>query len=900
MEPAKVTVLLIEKDVTEVARIQAFLSEGQQRIPGAPDMELLNAPEPAQVKATEHPPDVILFSLPETESDPAGALVRSRAALPARPIIVLNGHSQDSYVHAVPPTCVVNFLESGRLTAHGLHQAIMQSLEYGRIQQQLAESEMRYRRLVENTQDLIYRYRLAEPRGFEYVSPSATALTGYTPEEHYADPDLGFKIVHPDDHHLLEATANCDVPSGQLIELRWVKKDGSIFWTEQRNVTIYDEAGKPIAIEGIARDISKRKHVESALKASERFAYETLDSLTTSIAILDETGRIVAVNRSWRDFAQTNGMDPALVSEGTNYLAVCDAATGQNAEEAAAVAAGIRAVLVGEEISCSFEYPCHSPNEKRWFVVRITKFSGEGPVQIVVAHENITERKLAEADLHLRSAALEAAANAIVITDTDGIIQWANPAFTDLTGHPLEKAIGRSTRMLKSGKQPLEFYKRLWDTILGGEVWQGELVNRRKDGTWYTEQMTITPVRSDGEAITHFIAIKEDITERLAQEKQERRSQRLESIGTLAGGLAHDLNNALAPIALYLDMMRLKYPDSARQIDVIEAGVKRSGEMVRQLVTFARGTEGERVLVQLNHLLKEMQSIASGTFPKNIHVDVDHDKMLPPVLGDATQLHQVLLNLCVNARDAMPNGGTLTMQTTRQELDAQFAAALPDVRPGHYVRLRVKDTGMGMTPEVMERIFEPFFTTKTPDRGAGLGLSTVLGIVKRHGGFPRIESQPGRGTTFDIYLPVAEGPGAEEAWPSERKEQLYGQGETILLVDDDAAMREIGHVVLGGLNYELITARDGAEGLMKVAKYRTVLSAIITDFQMPEMDGLGFVRALRYMLPEIPVIVTSGYMEEATAVQFQALGVAARLDKPFTEAQLAEALQQLLATQRRP
>jgi len=329
-------------------------------------------------------------------------------------------------------------------------------------------------------------------------------------------------------------------------------------------------------------------------------------------------------------------------------------------------------------------------------------------------------------------------------------------------------------------------------------------------------------------------------------------------------------------------------------LDTIQACAKRGADMVRQLLTFAKGAEGERVPLHADRLVRELEKLMKGSFPKNLQLVVKCDPKLPMVRGDATQLHQVLLNLCVNARDAMPHGGTLTLEAERREVDAAYASSVPDAKPGDYVVLRVRDTGTGIPPEILDRIFDPFFSTKGPDKGTGLGLSTVLGIVKGHGGFLEVHSQPGKGSTFTVYLPV-ERAGSDTEQVTKAAVEFHGQGETILFVDDEAAVREMARAVLRRLNFTPLTATDGADGVIQAAQHRTEIRAIIVDLHMPHMDGLAFVRAVRRMMPDIPVVVASGRMDDAVAEEFKTLGVTRRLDKPFTEAQLAETLKNLLA-----
>jgi two-component system cell cycle sensor histidine kinase/response regulator CckA len=311
-------------------------------------------------------------------------------------------------------------------------------------------------------------------------------------------------------------------------------------------------------------------------------------------------------------------------------------------------------------------------------------------------------------------------------------------------------------------------------------------------------------------------------------------------------------------------------------------------------LTFAKGAEGMRTPLQLGRLVKEMKKIMEGSFPKNLKLKVQCDPKLPTVLGEATQLHQVLMNLCVNARDAMPHGGTLTLEAMSQMVDATYASSVPDAKPGDYVALRVRDTGTGIPPEIIDRIFEPFFTTKGPDKGTGLGLSTVMGIIKGHDGFLQVQSQPGQGSTFTAFLPVHSA-GSDTEHIIKAAAGFRGQGETILIVEDDDSVRKVVCAVLRRLNFNPLAATDGADGLLRALENRAELRAVITDLHMPHMDGLAFVRALRRMLPDIPVAVASGRMEEAMAEELKTLGVTCWLTKPFTEPELAETLKTFFA-----
>ena len=315
--------------------------------------------------------------------------------------------------------------------------------------------------------------------------------------------------------------------------------------------------------------------------------------------------------------------------------------------------------------------------------------------------------------------------------------------------------------------------------------------------------------------------------------------------------------------------------------------------MVRQLLTFAKGAQSDRLLVQPRHLFREMERIIRSTFPKNIQLKAACGPKLNTVLGDATQIHQILLNLCVNARDAMPNGGLLTIEAENIEIDSAFVRSHPQAKPGPHVVLRVIDTGSGIPPGVIDRIFDPFFTTKGPENGTGFGLSTVLGIAKSHGGFVTVSSSPGQGSTFVVYLPTAD-TGAPDHVPVIAHPSFKGNGETVLIVDDEIPVRQVARSVLMGLNFKVLTASDGTEALTQVAENRTDLRVVITDLHMPHMDGLSFVRVLKHMLPAAGIIVASGRLDERDRGEFKTLGISAVLDKPFTQDDLVVALKTAL------
>ena len=507
-------------------------------------------------------------------------------------------------------------------------------------------------------------------------------------------------------------------------------------------------------------------------------------------------------------------------------------------------------------------------------------------------HQALKQRRLATEHIRRQARLIDQATDAIFVCDQSMALNFWNPAATKLYGYTQAEISGDSVFRVIF-REPEERISAIFQEVLRAGQWHGEIRQKNKDGRPLIVFSQLT-LLTDAQGIPDgVLAVNHDLTEAKALEQQLLRSQRQEALGALAGGVAHDLNNALAPIMMGVDLLKAKYPGAPGIVDLFDSSVKRAAAMIRQLLTFAKGSEGERSPIQVNYLIQEMGAIVECTFPKNITITVEREKNLPPVLADATQLHQVLLNLCVNARDAMPLGGKLTLTTKKVEISSVHPGMPPNARVGLFVALQVNDTGTGISAEIRDRIFDPFFSTKTPDKGTGLGLSTVMGIIKGHDGFLEVSSAPGQGTTFTAFLPADTS--ATEAEPvAQKKMPFYGQGETILFVDDETAVREIAREVLVRMNFQVVLARDGLEALVWLAEHPSV-HAVITDLHMPNQDGLSFVGILRKILPEIPIIVSSGRLEEETERQFKAFGVTSFLDKPCDEYQLAAALGSIFA-----
>ena len=521
------------------------------------------------------------------------------------------------------------------------------------------------------------------------------------------------------------------------------------------------------------------------------------------------------------------------------------------------------------------------------------------PGQGVAFVLDITERKRAEAELRLQSAALNAAANIIVITDRDGTVEWVNPAFTALTGYRAEEAIGKNQReLVKSGVHDQLFYRDLWDTILAGRVWQGEMTNRRKDRSLYTVDQTITSVNGAGGVIDHFITIQRDLTEQKRLEAQFLQAQKMEVVGRLASGIAHDFNNLLTVIngTADLALMNLREDDPLRAdcLQIHGAG-ERAASLTRQLLAFSRQQILKPEVLILSSLVADLQGMLQRLIGEDIALVVMPAKDVGSVMADPVQIEQVVMNLAVNARDAMPNGGTLTIETRDVALDEAFAAEHPSVQPGPHVMLAISDTGAGMDEVTCARIFEPFFTTKAVGKGTGLGLSTVYGIVKQSGGSIFVCSELGKGTTFRIYLPWVEAV-AHKGQPAPTVTLVQGT-ETVLIVEDEEAVCRLAKRVLQMAGYTVLTASSGGEALALLERHDGPVHLMLTDMVMPGMTGRELATQLMNIHPRTKVLFTSGYTNDAT-LHHGLLGTATHfIGKPYTVAQLTRKVREVLNSQ---
>jgi PAS domain S-box-containing protein len=505
----------------------------------------------------------------------------------------------------------------------------------------------------------------------------------------------------------------------------------------------------------------------------------------------------------------------------------------------------------------------------------------------------------AEEQARIQSSALEAAANSIILTDKAGTILFANKAFCAMTGYSPEEVLGKTPGFLKSDKHDPEFFKELWETILAGRVWQGELINRRKDGTLYNEEMTITPIKETNGEISHFIAVKQDITQSKQLKERLHQSQKMEAIGQLAGGIAHDFNNLLTVIhgnaqLVLTDESGLK-EENRQSLKQITDATERAADLTRQLLAFGRKQDIQFQPLGLNHAISNFTKLLKRVIGENIALKCHLAEDLPTVNADVGMIEQVLINLIVNARDAMPQGGSITITTRAVNINAAYVETHPEAQAGEFVCLAVGDTGTGILPEHLPRIFEPFFTTKEEGKGTGLGLATVYGIVKQHRGWIEVCSQLGAGTTFKIFLPANVSEMARKTIPQAKANRAGGDGR-ILLVEDDADVRVVMRGVLEASGYQVWEAADGMEALSIWKSKASQIDLLLTDIVMPGgLNGWELAERLREERPVLNVILMSGYSPDIAGKSQPHSHI---LPKPFSLESLIETVRRCLDTAR--
>lgn len=745
----------------------------------------------------------------------------------------------------------------------------------------LRESTENFRRAVLNSPFPILLH--AEDGQIIQASQSWCETSGYSAEELRTVADWTERAYG-------ERTESVRADIDALFKLKQQKHEGDYtIRTKDGSLRIWEFSSAPLGrlpdgrrlVISMALDVTDRRRISEELARASRDWQSTFDATNDAIWVLDADQRVLRSNKA----------------ADRRFLCSCSQSPGQRCFE---IAHGMTSPIP----NCPFVRARQSGHRETmelkidndWFEVTVDPiFDSDhrftGAVHIV---SDITARRSAEQQLRRQAALLDAANDAIYVRTLDDVVTYWNDGAERLYGYNRSEALGKKITVIATVDAAV--FEAAHAAVLKHDSWCGELKKTSRTGKTFTVFCRWTLLRDEQGQPSEILAINTDITEQKQLEANFLRAQRLDSIGGLVSGIAHDLNNILTPIVMSVPLLHdaVESQEDRSLVDTVDACAQRGANIIGQLLTFARGKPGARVPLPISHLLREMGKIIKETFPRNIKLSLRVDENLDPTVGDPTQIHQALMNLCVNARDAMPEGGTLTLSAKNRTLNQGDAARIPGAQSGAYVCLNISDSGEGISEENQERIFDPFFTTKEVGHGTGLGLATVLGIVRGHGGFIRIESQPGHGSTFELYLPTS-----PEAKPvvSATPEKLppHASGELILVVDDEAGVRGILQKALVRHGYRVIIAAEGGEALKLYDQHAAEIKAVITDMMMPGTDGPTLVRALQQRGFRRPIIGMTGLGVRGAIKGMEGLDLPVLLVKPLTAPDLLNALHNAIA-----
>jgi two-component system, cell cycle sensor histidine kinase and response regulator CckA len=763
-----------------------------------------------------------------------------------------------------------------------LARQVMTHLELRRHARELAESDSRFRLLAENITDVFW---ITSPdlQKVHYVSPGYERIWGRSADNLYSDPNLWAEPILPEEReHVVGVFATlAESKPSVSVEYRIARPGGAVRWIHSRGFQVRDAEGRLVRLIGIATDITERKETDIATHHVAALVQFSDDAI-----IGKDLNSIIT---SWNRGAEKIFGYTADEMVGTSITRLIPA---ERLNEENHILAKIRC---GESVD-HFD-TVRKTKSGRLIHVSVTaspiKDSTGTVIGVSKVARDITERKLAQEQIAEQAALLEKARDAIIVRGLEGEVLFWNSGAERMYGWTRLEVIGRNVReFLYSSPRKFEEVNGL---TVSQNQWQGELQHLTKDNSEITVEARWTLIRDKEGRPKSVLAINTDVTDKKKIEAQFMRAQRMESVGTLAGGIAHDLNNILAPIILSIDFLRTitDQPQAKKILETIDVSAKRGADIVRQVLSFARGLEGQRIEVQPRHLLKDLEIIIKDTFPKDIRLQFSAPGDTWTILGDPTQIHQILLNLSVNARDAMPSGGSLTVGVENCVLDEQYAAMNIDAKAGRYTIISVADSGTGIPRDHLEKIFEPFFTTKEINKGTGLGLSAVMAIAKSHGGFVNVYSELGKGTTFKVYLPATELSSGANAPVLGKVNLPRGNGETVLVVDDEASILIVTSQTLQAFGYRVLTATDGADAVAIYVQHKDEIAVVLTDMMMPVMDGTATIQALMRINPGVKIIAASG-LNANGAAKGSGGGLKHFLTKPYTAETLLTALRMIL------
>ncbi len=752
--------------------------------------------------------------------------------------------------------------------------------ERKRMEESLAKTEKRYRLIAETIHDCFWMTTPEMDRTV-YVSPAYEKIWGRSCESLYESPGSFPDAIHPDDRDRVMDVLETHI--SQVTEwnsiYRIVRPDGAIRWIEDRGFPVMDDNGKWYLNVGAATDITERKKIEEQLQRNENKYQKLFQNAPLMYVVTRSDQGIPFISDCNKLFLRSVGFSREnVIGKPLADFYSLESRTRLLDDGGYALA------LAGEYVMGERQLVTRDGGliQTLLYTTPETDYSGNITGTRAMFVDITAQRKAEEAQRRLATA-IEQAAEGVVITDPKGTIQYVNPAEENISGYTRDELIGHGVDIFKSDKHTEDFYSNMWAAINSGKVWSGRFVNKRKDGAEYHEDNSISPVYDKSGMLTNFVAVKHDVTKQVMLQEQLFQSQKMEAIGTLAGGFAHDFNNKLQVIDGYVDLILFNkdLPDTVKsELEVIRHTVDISAELIQGMMVFSRKTPVENQPVDLNRLVGSICSMLTQVISKTIDIELFVADDLWAIKAAPNQIDQILMNLAINAKDAMPDGGKLTIKTKNVILDENYCRVHHDAKPGRYVLIEVSDTGTGMDKETASHIFEPFFTTKEKGKGTGLGLSVVYGIVEQYGGRIICDSKQSVGTTFRLYFQAIEDVHEEEYF--EKKEPHRGQGETILLVDDEPGFLELAGRTLNRSNYRVIKASNGKEALNLYEKHRAEIRLVIMDLLMPEMDGRRCLEALRKVDPNVRVLIASGALNSEIEADLKEIGAKGLIAKPFS------------------
>ncbi|WP_071189940.1 PAS domain-containing protein [Trichormus sp. NMC-1] len=757
----------------------------------------------------------------------------------------------------------------------------------------LRMSEEKFRHFSENTQTLIW---MASKDGKEtlYINPAYEKIWGRSCQSLFDNPQSWKEAIHPEesDRILTEIKEHHQKAEPTSLQYRIIQPNGAIRWIWSRCFPIKNEQGDLEYFGSVTEDITEYKQVEEERKKTQERLTLALEAANMGIWDWEiQTNKTLWSSNMGLIYGLPNN---TLCPSPEEFLYLIYPEDRDNFTKAVTSAIKQKVEFVAEYRVIWADGSLH------WLSTRGKVYDDENdqPARMLGTTKDISERKQAEQKIHEQAALLNIATDAIFVRDFQTEILFWNQGAERIYGWKNHEALGKNLKDIFYSKTSQKQEVIPLQTVVKSGTWQGELRKKTKLGTEIIVESRWTLMFDSEGQPKSILIVDTDITKKKELEEQFYRTQRLESIGTLAGGIAHDINNILTPILCAAQLLKGRFAKHEERhpqlLTIIENNARRGASLVKQVLSFARGLKGERAIVQVKHLIADIIQIGKQTFPKSIEFVAQIPEELWAVSGDTTQLHQVLMNLAVNARDAMPEGGNLQIAAENLFIDQAYTRMHLESKVGTYIVITVTDTGMGMPPEILDRIFEPFFTTKEVGAGTGLGLSTLLGIIKSHDGFVTVSSEVGKGSTFKIFLPSVE---VAQIPSIENLEMASGQGELILVVDDEPDIRNVATIILEQYNYRTMTASNGIEAIALYAQHKQEISAVLMDMMMPEMDGMTAIRTLQTIDPKVQVIASSGLSTTDILPQADKMTVQAVLLKPYTANQLLQNLNNILRTE---